>query len=1414
MKSNDNKNFEVVDTIKNNSAEVTNKILDGFTARYVQIAIQKGRQTDNLTGVINEFQLYGVEANSELKKELEQTAQENIIGTPPPKEPENLALNKKFFERGSYAESYNGARAFDGNASTFWYTNDPSKTLTVDLGEECVISRYVIKHHKDFPSEDFVIQKSSDNKNWTDVDSVNRNFNALTDKTVNEFTAQYVRIIVKKNTGNIAVIVEFEVWGNKKTDIQSSAASTTSQFSQNSTTQINLALGKTATASSSENTTNIADKSFDGNGNTRWASIGGVDPQWIMVDLGAEAAINKVVLTWEAAAAKVYKIQVSNDGNNWIDVASVTDGTSNENREIAINNAKGRYARMYGTTRANTWYGYSIWEFEVCGTFTGAAQTAQQTQSSNQISVNDGKPKNGSFYKLQAKHSGLLLSVENSGTVNGSNVSQQPDNNLNSQIWKLEDMGSGYFKLVNKNSGKCLDVSGGSTSDGGNIHQWDYANGANQVWKFNDADNGYYKIIPKHIDKAVDVSGGSKNTGANIQLWSHNTGDGQKWKLIEITDAQQSQQTTTQQSQSQTTQTSSTQNSSTSNHQSTAQNITQPTGDDVLTAGKKLQLFQRLTSKNGEFRFVFESDQNNGYFQLYDKNNNKIWRYSNLTFCEEARMNADGKLAAYSKAGVEFWKLDAPINAGNYLKIEDNGSVAIYDKNNKAVFTWFEYKGPTGEARVRLNSGEELKENEKIYHETDKSIYLEFYPMNQYRAAGWLMLKKFSPYSQPREKTLWEVSVQKPKRCVMEKNGNLVIYDENGRIGWESQTEENPGAYAVIGDENTLKIMVDGKPALTREERKKAADKASPKKGQFYYLYTGAELKKGEYITNGNWSLKFSENGYMELIKSDYSGVKTIFSTKDKGVGERCVIENNNNMVVYGSGNKVLWESDYKWSGQAEMVYVLDSNGDFNLMSSLTTRNSPNKRIWYGARLEESFKAQEQYEANQRALTAKRDRRLMAAGRTIKKGEILYTDSNNYEWGIPNEKNCLRIKKKGDWQGYDIFDGATQITFDASGNLYVYNQNNSIIVSYKKGWKDGFVELFENGKLLFTKDYQNSETIELFNMDDAKQQERFYQSFGDKIRNNNYYRLEVGDEIKQGQKICNAKSVNDFYWLTLQTDGNLALYSMLTTDGKISSSNGKTQIFTRWATGANKNNSRLKFEADGNLVLYNSSNQKVWETGTAGYTGLAHFVYIEPDYGDIIIADKLGNSLATCGYQKIKGNNSTTNASTTKIIVVRHVEAKNEPSNTTAQAGKPKNGSSYKIQSKHSGMLVSVDNSGTNNGANVSQQPDNNLNSQIWKLEDMGGGYFKLVNKNSGKCLDVSGGSTTNGGNLHQWDYANGNNQVWKFEETSNGYYKILVKHVSKCIDIAGGSKNAGGNIQQWDYAGGDNQQWKLIEVK
>ncbi|MBY8881216.1 discoidin domain-containing protein [Actinacidiphila acidipaludis] len=128
-----------------------------------------------------------------------------------------------------------------------------------------------------------------------------------------------------------------------------------------------LSQGRPATASSTEGAGYAASLAVDGDPGTRWASAWS-DPQWLQVDLGTTSTVSKVVLTWEAAYAKAFTIQTSNDGTTWTDVAATTSGAGGT-QSLAVSGS-GRYVRMYGTQRA-TGYGYSLWEFQVYGTTGG-----------------------------------------------------------------------------------------------------------------------------------------------------------------------------------------------------------------------------------------------------------------------------------------------------------------------------------------------------------------------------------------------------------------------------------------------------------------------------------------------------------------------------------------------------------------------------------------------------------------------------------------------------------------------------------------------------------------------------------------------------------------------------------------------------------------------------------------------------------------------------------------------------------------------------------------------------------------------------------------------------------------------------------------------------------------------------------
>ena len=102
----------------------------------------------------------------------------------------------------------------------------------------------------------------------------------------------------------------------------------------------------------------------DGKDDTRWAAFK-ADNEWIYIDLGSRQTIGGVRLNWEAAFGKSYKIQVSDDAENWKEVFKTFEGCEGI-AEHLFPEVQARYVRMFGI-ELGWWFGYSLWSMDVLG---------------------------------------------------------------------------------------------------------------------------------------------------------------------------------------------------------------------------------------------------------------------------------------------------------------------------------------------------------------------------------------------------------------------------------------------------------------------------------------------------------------------------------------------------------------------------------------------------------------------------------------------------------------------------------------------------------------------------------------------------------------------------------------------------------------------------------------------------------------------------------------------------------------------------------------------------------------------------------------------------------------------------------------------------------------------------------------
>ena len=159
-----------------------------------------------------------------------------------------------------------------------------------------------------------------------------------------------------------------------------------------------ISQGKPATASSTENAGTPASAAVDGNTGTRWSSAFS-DPQWIQVDLGATANVTQVVLNWEAAFARSFQIQTAPAATGPFTTIFSTSTGAGGIQTIPVTGS-GRFVRMNGTVRA-TQFGYSLWEFQVFGTFAattcGTTNAALNHPASASSTENAGTPASAAF---------------------------------------------------------------------------------------------------------------------------------------------------------------------------------------------------------------------------------------------------------------------------------------------------------------------------------------------------------------------------------------------------------------------------------------------------------------------------------------------------------------------------------------------------------------------------------------------------------------------------------------------------------------------------------------------------------------------------------------------------------------------------------------------------------------------------------------------------------------------------------------------------------------------------------------------------------------------------------------------------------------------------------------------------------
>ncbi len=133
----------------------------------------------------------------------------------------------------------------------------------------------------------------------------------------------------------------------------------------------------------------------------------------------------------------------------------------------------------------------------------------------------------------------------------------------------------------------------------------------------------------------------------------------------------------------------------------------------------------------------------------------------------------------------------------------------------------------------------------------------------------------------------------------------------------------------------------------------------------------------------------------------------------------------------------------------------------------------------------------------------------------------------------------------------------------------------------------------------------------------------------------------------------------------------------------------------------------------------------------------------------------------------------------------------------------------YKVVSKGSGRVLSVEGCLPSLGSNAIQSDWTGKDCQRWNVQATDDGYFVLTSTRGGLALDVAGCSSDEMANVHMWAPNGAHCQQWKIEHLDNGYYRLVARNSNKALTVLSDD-----DVVQQSWSESDNQQWTIEEAE
>ena len=190
---------------------------------------------------------------------------------------------------------------------------------------------------------------------------------------------------------------------------------------------------------------------------------------------------------------------------------------------------------------------------------------------------------------------------------------------------------------------------------------------------------------------------------------------------------------------------------------------------------------------------------------------------------------------------------------------------------------------------------------------------------------------------------------------VMQTDGNLVLYAPGSSVRWHTNTNGNPGAYAVMqGDGNLVVYTAQGAALWQSQTYGKGASFAQLQDDGNFVLYTSAEksvwqtgtkyypsrldaggsLAAGQRLQSPNGAFEAVMQGDGNFVLYGPSGWTWQSGTNGSGAN-RVAVQTDGNLVLYDAGNAWKWQS--RTNGRTGGFLQVQDDGNMVLYDASST---------------------------------------------------------------------------------------------------------------------------------------------------------------------------------------------------------------------------------------------------------------------------------------------------------------------------------------------------------------------------------------------------------------------------------------------------------------------------------------------